>query len=168
MRAVTKRVSLKDRESVSAKQRLRLWLRLLRTTRRVEATLRERLRVEFDSTLPRFDVMAALYRHAEASPACGMPMTVLSQQLLVSNGNATVIVDRLVGDGLVQRMQAASDRRSFVVSLTSRGRQSFRVMADAHERWVDEALADIAVDDAGVLIGMLTRRTHPTGEGDTA
>ncbi|BBI60733.1 hypothetical protein HSBAA_20390 [Vreelandella sulfidaeris] len=44
-----------------SKERLRLWLRMLRVTRQVESELRERLRTEHDSTLPRFDVMAALY-----------------------------------------------------------------------------------------------------------
>ena len=46
----------------ASKDRLRLWLRLLKTTRQVEAQLRENLRSEFSSTLPRFDVLAALSR----------------------------------------------------------------------------------------------------------
>ncbi|MCC2690355.1 MAG: transcriptional regulator, partial [Rhizobiaceae bacterium] len=41
------------------KERLRLWIRLLRASRTIEGELRERLRKEFDTTLPRFDVMAA-------------------------------------------------------------------------------------------------------------
>ena len=58
----------------TAKQRLRLWLRLLRASRAIEAALRERLEREFDTTLPQFDVLAALSRqHA------GMTMTELSR-----------------------------------------------------------------------------------------
>jgi len=41
------------------KERLRLWLRMLKTTRSIEAKLRENFRAEFATTLPRFDVMAA-------------------------------------------------------------------------------------------------------------
>ncbi|RWF97288.1 MAG: MarR family transcriptional regulator, partial [Mesorhizobium sp.] len=78
------------------KDRLRLWIRLLRASRTIEAELRERLKKEFDTTLPRFDVMAALYRSPE-----GMLMSDLSRFLLVSNGNITGIVDRLVSEGLV-------------------------------------------------------------------
>jgi DNA-binding HxlR family transcriptional regulator len=48
--------------------------------------------------LPRFDVMAALYRRRE-----GVTMSELSRMLLVSNGNATAVVDRLEADGLVRR-----------------------------------------------------------------
>ncbi|TGV77683.1 MarR family transcriptional regulator, partial [Mesorhizobium sp. M00.F.Ca.ET.149.01.1.1] len=80
------------------KERLRLWIRLLRASRTIEAELRERLKKEFDTTLPRFDVMAALYRSPE-----GMLMSDLSRFLLVSNGNVTGIVDRLVSEGLVTR-----------------------------------------------------------------
>ena len=43
-----------------SKERLRLWLRFLKASRTIEATLRENLRTEFNTTLPRFDVMAAL------------------------------------------------------------------------------------------------------------
>ena len=77
-----------------SKQRLRLWLHLLRTTRSIEADLREFLRVAHQTTLPRFDVMAALYRSPEPQT-----MTELSRHLLVSNGNITTVVDRLVMAG---------------------------------------------------------------------
>src|ERR1700722_13606979 len=77
------------------KDRLRLWVRLLRASRTIESELRERLRQEFNTTLPRFDVMAALYRAPE-----GMLMSDLSRFLLVSNGNVTGIIDRLAAEGL--------------------------------------------------------------------
>src|SRR6476646_3051262 len=73
--------------SRDSKERLRLWIRLLRASRTIEAELRDRLKKDFDTTLPRFDVMAALYRSPE-----GMLMSDLSRFLLVSNGNVTGIV----------------------------------------------------------------------------
>ena len=82
--------------AMSAKTRLRLWLRLLKVTRSVENDIREKLRVEFGSTLPRFDVLAALYQFPK-----GLRMSELSGLLKVSNGNVTGIVDRLVKDGLI-------------------------------------------------------------------
>ena len=117
----------------ASKEKLRLWIRLLRASRIVEAELRERLRTEFDSTLPRFDVMAALYRTPE-----GMLMSDLSRFLLVSNGNVTGIVDRLFAEGFVRRGQRNGDRRTSIVRLTRAGKESFRTMAAAHERWVGD------------------------------
>jgi len=129
------------------KQRLRLWIRLLRATRAIEAELRERLRVQFQMTLPQFDVMAALAR-AES----GMTMTELSRKLMVSNGNVTGIIDRLVNDKLVLRQAPAEDRRSFVVRLTPKGAAQFAVVAKAHEEWVNKLLADFGSDETDQLI----------------
>ena len=101
--------------SVASKTRLRLWIRLLRVTRLLDGELRERLRREFDATLPRFDVMAALYRAPD-----GMIMSEVSRFLMVSNGNVTGIVNRLAGDGLVKRAQRRDDRRTSIVRLTAK------------------------------------------------
>ena len=134
----------------AGKEKLRLWIRLLRASRTIEAELRERLSKEFDTTLPRFDVLAALYRAPD-----GMLMSDLSRFLLVSNGNVTGIVDRLVSEGLISRARRNGDRRTSIVRLTPRGRESFQAMAAAHERWVGELLADVSKSDAQRLASML-------------
>ena len=134
----------------ASKEKLRLWIRLLRASRMIEGELRERLSKEFDTTLPRFDVMAALYRTPD-----GMLMSDLSRFLLVSNGNVTGIVDRLVSEGLVQRGQRNGDRRTSIVQLTRTGKDTFRTMAAAHERWVGELLAGVTKSDARQLTSML-------------
>ena len=132
------------------KDRLRLWVRLLRASRSIEAELRERLRQEFNTTLPRFDVMAALYRAPE-----GMLMSDLSRFLLVSNGNVTGIVDRLVSEGLVARARRNGDRRTSMVRLTEEGSKTFAVIAAAHESWIGELLGNVSEDEAHRLTGML-------------
>lgn len=133
-----------------SKQRLRLWLRLLRAARAIEGELRERLRKEYAITLPQFDVMAALARRQD-----GMNMTELSRMLMVSNGNVTGIIDRLAGEKLVLRQAPANDRRSFIVRLTPKGASQFAVVAKAHESWVDELLAGFDAAEADHLIEML-------------
>jgi DNA-binding MarR family transcriptional regulator len=137
-------------EVVGTKERLRLWIRLLRAARIIEGELRERLKMQFESTLPRFDVMSALYREPE-----GMLMSDLSRFLLVSNGNVTGIVDRLVLDGFVVRSNREGDRRTSIVRLTDAGNARFAEMAAAHETWIDELLEDINEEDARHLSSML-------------
>lgn len=136
--------------SSNSKERLRLWIRLLRASRTIEAELRERLKKEFDTTLPRFDVMAALYRAPE-----GMLMSDLSRFLLVSNGNVTGIVDRLVSEGLVARSRRNGDRRTSMVSLTEAGVSAFSAMADAHEGWIGELLGGVGEEETRRLAAML-------------
>lgn len=134
----------------ASKERLRLWLRLLRASRQIETELRERLRLEFGTTLPRFDVLAALYRNST-----GMLMSELSRHLMVSNGNVTGIVDRLVADKLVTRTSRQGDRRASIVQLTPLGHESFGQMAAAHETWVDELLSAFSPNQAQQLVHLL-------------
>lgn len=139
-----------------SKRRLRLWIRLLRTARAIEAELRERLRVEFATTLPQFEVMAALAR-ANA----GMTMSELSRFRMVSNGNVTGIIDRLVTNKLVMRKAPADDRRAIVVRLTAKGASQFLQIAKAHEGWVDALLSDFDSTESEPMIqhldGLATR-----------
>ena len=148
------------RNEADSKARLRLWIRLLRATRLIENDVRERFKSIFDATLPRFDVMAALYRNPD-----GMLMSEISRFLMVSNGNVTGIVDRLVSDGFVVRAQRNGDRRTSFVSLTRKGRTVFEDMASAHEGWIDELLARMTVRDAEQLSKKLkTFRSNWEGE----
>lgn len=144
-----------NQDESNSKQRLRLWLSLLRTTRSTEAELREFLRVEHDTTLPRFDVMAALYRVPQ-----GLTMTELSRYLLVSNGNVTTVVDRLVLDGIAKREQQANDRRSLRVSLTEQGSAQFTQIASAHEAKVNQLFADFSSEDIEELLQLLKVHAH--------
>jgi DNA-binding MarR family transcriptional regulator len=138
-------------DSIS-KRRLRLWIRLLTVTRVTEAELREFLRVEHGSTLPRFDVMAALRRADEP-----LTMTELSRRLLVSNGNTTTVVDRLEHDGLVVRIPSSADRRVVHVALTQAGRRHFDRLAVEHEARVDSLFAGASTSDLDQLDELLQR-----------
>jgi DNA-binding MarR family transcriptional regulator len=116
--------------------RLRLWLRMLRCTTRVENTLRQRLRERFNLTLPQFDLLAALYRTDQR-----MTMSELSSYLLVSNGNVTGLVKRLEQFGWVASERLPEDRRTQQVWLTGEGKQQFECFASEHHQWVAELLA---------------------------
>ncbi|BBU32407.1 MarR family transcriptional regulator (plasmid) [Burkholderia sp. THE68] len=121
---------------------LRLWLRMLTTTNLVQTELRKRLRAEFDTTLPRFDLMAQLERHPE-----GLKMTELSRRMMVTGGNVTGITDQLEKEGLVSRYTDPNDRRSISVRLTPQGRAAFDKMATAHEQWVVEMFGGLELNE---------------------
>ncbi|GHC29124.1 MULTISPECIES: MarR family winged helix-turn-helix transcriptional regulator [Gemmobacter] len=143
-----------------SKRRLKSWIRLLGVTRAAENHLREFLRVNHDTTLPRFDVMAALWRRRE-----GVTMSELSRMLLVSNGNATAVVDRLEKDGLAKRTQSATDRRTVYVALTEEGLRQFEQLATDHEGEVNKLFASLTEDDLDALTEILKRAGQ---RGETA
>jgi DNA-binding MarR family transcriptional regulator len=149
--------------SFHAKQSVRLWLRLLSCSMAVEKSVRSRLRGEFDTTLPRFDVMAALERAPD-----GLTLTELSEHLLVSNGNVTGLVQRMVQDGLAEKRAVEGDRRSQRVTLTRRGRAAFARMAAAHEGWIDEMFGGLTTEEAEQLRGLLGKlyRTMEDNDGE--
>lgn len=135
-----------------SKRRLKLWIRLLGVTRAAEGDLREFLRLRHDTTLPRFDVMAALFRRRD-----GVTMGELSRMLLVSNGNATAVVDRLEKDGLVRRTPSDTDRRAVHVALTPAGLARFEVLAEGHEAEVARLFAGLSDADIDTLTEILKR-----------
>lgn len=135
-----------------SKRRLKMWIRLLGVTRLSESHLREFLRQRHDTTLPRFDVLAALYRRRD-----GVTMSELSRLLLVSNGNATTVVDRLEKDGLVRRTPSETDRRTVFVALTPQGLAQFEGLAADHEAEVSRLFAGLSEADLDNLTEILKR-----------
>jgi len=126
-------IDLESRTTGDDHLSLRLWLRLLACTNLIESRARSRLRAFFDTTMPRFDLMAQLDR----TPA-GLRMNEISRRMMVTGGNVTRIVDQLVDEGLVLREPSTGDRRSFTIRLTAAGRKAFAAMAQRHETWVLE------------------------------
>jgi DNA-binding MarR family transcriptional regulator len=147
------------------KDELRLWLRLFSCKMLIESEIRRRLRDNFDITLPRFDLMAQL----DKAPT-GMKLGELSKRLMVSNGNITGLVDRLVTQGLLDRQAAPNDRRTQLVKLTAEGRRSFRTMANAHANWIADILGELSSGDQQTLMRLLGKAKASArktiGQGD--
>jgi DNA-binding MarR family transcriptional regulator len=129
---------------------LRLWLRLLTCTQLVEKQVRSQLRERFDTTLPRFDLMAQLERAPE-----GLKMNEVSRRMMVTGGNVTGITDQLVAEGLVDRVDVAGDRRAYRVCLTAKGRKLFNEMARQHEQWIVDAFSSLSDKDVATFNKLL-------------
>jgi DNA-binding MarR family transcriptional regulator len=131
---------------------LRLWLRLLTCTTLIEGEVRSRLRERFDVTLPRFDLMAQLDKVPE-----GMTLSDVSKRMMVSNGNVTGLVERLVESGHLDRRTSANDRRVQVIRLTKAGRAEFRKMATEHENWIADIFSGLSPKEVRELMRLLAK-----------
>ena len=152
--------ALADRMSV------RMWLRLLSCATVIEKRLRRGFARRHGTTLPRFDVMAALDRHPN-----GLRMSDLSRELLVSNGNVTGLVQSLRREGLVQLLPVANDKRASLARLTEEGRAQFAALSAAHHGWVDDMLRGMSAAERRALYDLLGRlklslANNPGPEGD--
>jgi DNA-binding MarR family transcriptional regulator len=132
-------------------QSLKLWLRMLSCTVKIENEIRGRLRATFGITLPRFDLMAQLERYPQ-----GLRMGELSKRMMVTGGNVTGITDQLEQEKLVVRVPDPKDGRAYSVKLTPAGRKAFATMAAVHEGWIAELLQDVSGADKTTLIDLLS------------
>jgi DNA-binding MarR family transcriptional regulator len=156
-------VDLEARITDEHHQALKLWLRLLACTNRIEAEIRRRLRAEFGITLARFDLLAQLERNP-----VGLKMNELSQRLMVSGGNVTGLTDELEKEGLVTRQDAPADRRAYTVKLTPAGRSLFSRMAAVHEQWVIELFAGLNGGERTQVYRLLAKlKSHLSTGTDT-
>ncbi len=145
-------VDLEARVCDEDHQALKVWLRLLACTNRIEAEIRVRLRAEFGITLARFDLLAQLERSAG-----GLKMSELSKRLMVSGGNVTGLTDELQKEGLVVREDDPADRRACTVKLTPAGRTLFARMATGHEQWVIELLTGLSEQEKTHIYRLLAK-----------
>jgi DNA-binding MarR family transcriptional regulator len=127
-----------------------VWVRLLKAHALVLRELRRRLPEPL--TLPQFDVLMQLHRHAD-----GMTSRELTRELLVTAGNVTGLVDRLQALGLVERRPVPEDRRAVRVVLTPRGRRVARQAIPRHRRDVETLLSPVGARDLARLRRLLGR-----------
>lgn len=138
--------------AVHSKESLRTWLRLLSCEALIERSLRSSFRARFAVTLPQFDVLSELER-AERP----LTMSQLSNELMVSNGNVTGVIDRLQRIDFVKRSRAKHDRRIQYIQLTAKGRKAFDEMASQHESWVAQLFADLSLGEMSKLQELLLK-----------
>ncbi|MFA7438264.1 MAG: MarR family transcriptional regulator [Castellaniella sp.] len=125
-------------------------MRLISCCTLIENELRSRLRTEFQTTLPRFELMSQLVQVPR-----GLKMSELSRRMMVTNGNITGIADQLEKDGLVERIKDPADRRSFIIRLTPTGRRHHRRMQRAHEAWVRSLMGGLPAVTRQTLFELL-------------
>ena len=131
---------------------LRLWLRLLTCTQLIEKRVRNHLRTDFNTTLPRFDLMAQI-----AKEPGGMKMSELSERMMVTGGNITMIVDQLVSEKLVERFAVQGDKRATKIAMTAQGHRQFALMAHDHEDWIIESFEGLSAKEIAQLHALLAK-----------
>ncbi len=136
----------------SDRMELRVWLRLITCFNLLDGAVRQRLHHHHATTLPRFDVLAQLYR-----TSAPMSMGELSRRLMVTNANITGLIDRLAREGMVARKPSEQDRRRHMVELTAMGTRLFEAMAEDHRVWLADMTAGLDRGETGELFRLLGR-----------
>jgi DNA-binding MarR family transcriptional regulator len=115
-------------------EELRAWQALLHSHHDVTRKLDAELRDEVGLSLSDYDVLLRLAR----APGRRLRMTELAERTMLSPSGLTRAVDRLVGEGLVQRDRFDGDARVMLARLTDRGHRLLRRAARTHLRGIRE------------------------------
>jgi DNA-binding MarR family transcriptional regulator len=116
--------------------RRRAWLALLRCFSRIERVLMQHIALQYNSSLPRYDVLTALAFNPQ-----GLTMGELATMLMVSKGNITGVVQRLKADGLVKKVTSRQDRRIQSVTISPEGRRLWEAMHADYDKIISELLS---------------------------
>src|SRR5438128_549092 len=74
--------------------------------------------------------------HLEESPQ-GLPMNELAERILYSKSGFTRVVDRMEEEGLVRRSRPDNDRRTILIGLTERGRETMEEARRHHRDGIE-------------------------------
>lgn len=88
-------------------------------------------------------------------------MKELAEHLGVTTGSLTVMVDRLEQKGFLERRPHESDRRSFLVTLTDKGRKHFKKHHRYHLKLSEDVLAALEPAEQqrfAAALGLIVKR----------
>ncbi len=128
----------------------RVWLRFLRLDQRLRLSMGRALR-RVGLSVPQFDALSAL------SERGGMTQRQLAQELFVTKGNVSGLIDRLVEAKLVERRSSAQDRRSHSLFLTQKGESLAAAGFAAQKAYVDNTLGKFTPGELAALHALLGR-----------
>ena len=127
---------------------------LVEANRRLNRTFDRSLREHHDMSIVTFEALLRLGR----SPGQQMSMTELAEQMVLTSGGATRLVDRLAKEGYVERMACPEDRRVHWAHLTESGSEVLNAALTTHLSDLEEYFrSEIADDELEVVTRVLDR-----------
>lgn len=131
----------------------RAWRNLLEVTAELIRRLDRELRARAGMDIQTYDVLL----HLSEAPG-GQRMTDLATVVVLSKSGLTALVDRLQGEGLIQRHPDPDDRRVTRVDVTAKGAARFREASRHHREVVHESFfSAVTVEEANAIAAVLTR-----------
>ena len=102
---------------------------------------------------PRFDVLAQL---GVLGGACAA-QDALVRRLMVTKGNVSTLIHKMVQDGLISRKEDPANRRRNRLALTPKGETLRRRAVPRHEQWLDELFSVLSPREQKALEALLTK-----------
>jgi len=135
-------------------ERIGAYGRLLEVQRRLHRVFDRSLREHFGISAIWYEALLRLGR----SPQRQMSISELGDQVVLTSGGATRLVDRLEEAGYIERVACPSDRRVQWVRLTESGLEVLVAATEVHLRDLDEQFSGhLTTDEVATLSDLLDR-----------
>ena len=129
---------------------LKAWVVLARTMDAISDRVKEDLRRhQLNST--EFGVLSVLYKRGDT------PLQQIGDQILITSGSVTYVIDKLEKRGLIERIACPSDRRVTYASLTDDGKALMDVVYPQHIEIFKEIYGPLSDEETEQLISLLKR-----------
>lgn len=101
----------------------------------------------------KFNVLAILYN----GPKEGMMLSDIGEQMLVTKGNITGLIDRLEKHGFVRRVRDDVDRRKVMAVITEKGMQFTKELMENYKQWTKDVMMGLDTEEKNELIRILKK-----------
>lgn len=105
---------------------------------------------EQNLSMPQVNLLMSLYYRGPSS------LAVLRQEMYGTPAAASQLVDRLVENNLVERVESAEDRRLKIISLTPQGKALVERGITARRKWLQELADSFTPEQKEQFQGMLS------------
>ncbi len=151
-----------ERVAEKACDALGLWTELARSYQTVSRTVSERV-AEYGVTVPQFEILELLHQRGPLS------LGELADELFVTGGNITYVMDRLEDRELVSRRRSPQDRRVVKALLTPSGRKLIATVLPGHAEFVRARVGHLEARERRELQRLLEKlREGAQGDVDEA
>jgi DNA-binding MarR family transcriptional regulator len=136
----------------------RVWIQILSLESAIFSKLNRALAAKFGLSVAKFEFLAQVERSPE-----GVSLGTISSNLKVTSGNVSGLVRRLLAEGLITKKMSPTDRRSFIVRFTPRGKKLFGKANTLHASTLATCLKDIPVselEDSFRILRSIAQRIH--------
>ena len=130
---------------------LKLCIELIRCTSQLDRIIDKNLRQQFGQSISRFDLLAQLHREGNK----GLTVGELGQRLISAKGNITGLINRMIKDELLTKASNKIDKRSFQITISTKGQHLFKEMADNHGKWIYELFGEISTENMSNMTSLL-------------
>jgi MarR family 2-MHQ and catechol resistance regulon transcriptional repressor len=127
---------------------LKAYIKLMRSSDAVTAKMHKHL-AEYNLTVSQFGVLEALY---SLGPLC---QKEIGKKILKSDGNITMVIDKLEKRDLAKRERNMNDRRYITVKLTNKGEELMDQLFPLHAKIAEQIFSVLTPEELEELGRML-------------